>query len=120
MWSGTLKQAIQPAMKASGKLSVLVLFKGKASSQWEERPTTVKRWLKPSFDQGRGLTMQVHVNLGELPHWDGHLLQGGAQLSGHLGPLTELAVPSPLGDVCGYALHTHLADMRPLVGLIPG
>ena len=36
--------------------SVLVLYSVKASSQPEERSTTVRRWLKPSFDLGRGPT----------------------------------------------------------------
>ena len=36
--------------------SVLVLSSRKASSQWEEQSYTVRRWLKPSFDLGRGPT----------------------------------------------------------------
>ena len=37
--------------------------------------------------------------------WEnGHLMNGGARLAGHLGPLAELAIPAPASDVCG---HTH-------------
>ena len=43
-------------MKVSAMYSVLVLSSGKASSQCEEQSSTSRRWLKPSFDLGRGPT----------------------------------------------------------------
>ena len=56
LWSGTPKRATQPPTNVSAIDSVLVLSNGKASNHREERSTTVRRWLKPSLDLGRGPT----------------------------------------------------------------
>ena len=103
MWSGTPKLAAQPLVNVLAMDSVLVLSSGNASSQQEEWSTTVRRWLKPSLDLGRGPTRSRWMWENRLPGWDGHLMNNGAGLEGHLGPLAELAVPSPVGDVCRHA-----------------
>ena len=119
MWSGTLKRATQPPTKVSAMDSVLVLFSGKASSRHEECSTIVRRWLKPSFDLGRGPT-------GSRCMWENGLAGMGICWMAALGWRVTLARWQNWPSLDQWAMsvdmpvHTHPTNMRGLVALMPG
>ena len=99
--------------------SVLVLSTGKASSQREELSTTMRRWLKPSLDLGRGPTRSRWM-------WENHLAGMGICWTTGQGCQVTLArwqnwqsLDQQVMSV-DMPVHTHWADMSRLVALMPG
>ena len=99
--------------------SVLVLSNGKASSKREERSTTVRRWLKPYLDLGRGPTRSRWM-------WENRLAGMGICWTAARGWRVTLAHWQNWQSLDQWVMsvdmpvHTHLADMRRLVALMPG
>ena len=99
--------------------SVLVLSRWKASSQWEEQSITVRRWLKLSFDLGRGPTRSRCM-------WENRLAGMGICWTAVRSWRVTLArwqywqfLDQPVMSV-DMPVYTHLADMSCLVALMPG
>ena len=118
-WSGMPKQATQPPTKVSAMDSVLVLSSGKASSHGEEWSTTVRRWLKPSLELGRGPTRSRWM-------WEKRLAGMGICRTAARSWRVTLARWQNWQSwdqrvmSVDMSVHTHLADMKHLVALMPG
>ena len=105
-------------MKVSAMDSMLVLSSRKASSQCEEWSPTVRRCLKSSFDLGRGPTRSRCM-------WENHLARMGICWTAARSWQVTLAhwqnwqsLDQRVMSV-DMPVHTHLADMRHLVALMP-